>query len=29
MEIKTKYDTGDEVCTLHKNKVTKVKIKAV
>lgn len=29
MEIKTKYDIGDEVYTLHKNKVTKVKIKAV
>lgn len=29
MEIKTKYDIGDEVYTLHKNKVVKVKIKAV
>lgn len=29
MEIKTKYNIGDKVYTLHKNKITKVKIKAV
>ena len=29
MEIKTKYDIGDELYTLHKNKIAKVKIKAV
>lgn len=29
MEIKTKYNLDDEVYTLHKNKVAKVKIRGV